>query len=267
MKKIFCVISHTHWDREWYAPLELFRNRLTDLFDRLLVILDKNPNYVFHMDSQTVVLEDYLAVRPEKRAILAEHIKNRRIMVGPWYLQNDFYLTSGESTIRNLLEGGKISAEFGGSGKIGYAPDQFGNISQLPQILDNFGIDNFVFGRGFSKFFRDEKGNICRKPSPTEFIWKGPDGTEMLAIHMRHWYNNAQRFSADIEKAYKYVRSIEECYNNEFTFTPYLLLMNGVDHLEPQADLLPILDEVQKKLDDGCLLYTSRTRRNCSLLS
>ena len=87
MKKVFCVISHTHWDREWYAPLELFRNRLTDLFDRLLIILEKNPDYVFHMDAQTVVLEDYLAVRPEKKAILMQHIKNRRIIVGPWYLQ------------------------------------------------------------------------------------------------------------------------------------------------------------------------------------
>lgn len=107
MKKVFCVISHTHWDREWYQPLELFRNRLTDLFDRLLIILEKNPDYVFHMDAQTVVLEDYLAVRPEKKAVLMQHIKNRRIIVGPWYLQNDFYLTSGESTVRNLIEGKK----------------------------------------------------------------------------------------------------------------------------------------------------------------
>ena len=257
MKKVFCVISHTHWDREWYAPLELFRNRLTDLFDRLLIILEKNPDYVFHMDAQTVVLEDYLAVRPEKKAILMQHIKNRRIIVGPWYLQNDFYLTSGESTVRNLLEGKKLTTEFGASGGIGYAPDQFGNISQLPQILDNFGIHNFVFGRGFSEYYRDAEGKVQRKPSPTEFIWKGADGTEALAIHMRHWYNNAQRFSADIDKAYKYVESIAACFDNEFTFTPYLLLMNGVDHLEPQADLLPILEEVQKKLpeDEAIMQY------------
>ncbi len=49
MKKVFCVISHTHWDREWYAPLELFRNRLTDLFDnRLLIILEKIPIMYSH---------------------------------------------------------------------------------------------------------------------------------------------------------------------------------------------------------------------------
>ncbi len=249
--KVFCVISHTHWDREWYAPLEVFRHRLVDLFDSLLDIIKEYPNYVFHMDAQTVVLEDYLAVRPSKRDELIKHIQNRRIMVGPWYLQNDFYLTSGEATIRNLLEGDKLCKEFGGKGNIGYAPDQFGNISQLPQILRGFGYDNFVFGRGFSEYTLGDNEELCRKPSPTEFIWKGPDGSEVLAIHMRHWYNNAQRFSTDIEMSYRFLKSIEKNFDNEFTFTPYYLLMNGVDHLQPQENLLPILEKLQSKLDQN----------------
>ena len=250
-KKYFCVISHTHWDREWYAPLEIFRTRLVDLIDRLLIILEKHPEFVFHLDAQTVVLEDYLTVRPEKKALLKEHIAHRRIVVGPWYLQNDFYLTSGEATVRNLLEGQKLCREFGASGKIGYAPDQFGNISQLPQILDNFGIDNFVFGRGFSEFVKNANGGLDRQPSPTEFVWEGADGTKVLAVHMRHWYNNAQRFSADIDKAEKLLRSIVGCFENEYTLTPYYLLMNGVDHLEAQDNLLEVIDGVQARLKEG----------------
>ena len=250
-QKVFCVISHTHWDREWYSPLELFRHRLVDLFDRLLIILEEHPQYVFHMDAQTVVLEDYLTVRPDKKELLKKLIADRRIMVGPWYLQNDFYLTSGEATVRNLLEGDKLCTEFGSKGEIGYAPDQFGNISQLPQILDNFGIDNFVFGRGFSDYVRNAEGGLDRVPSPTEFIWQGADGTKVLAIHMRHWYNNAQRFPADLEKSLKYLKSIENAFDNEYTLTPYLLLMNGVDHLEAQPDLLEVLDGLQQKLDHG----------------
>ena len=69
--KIFCVISHTHWDREWYMPLEQFRHRLVDMMDRLLDILAEQLEYIFHLDAQTVVLEDYLAVRPENRAVLS----------------------------------------------------------------------------------------------------------------------------------------------------------------------------------------------------
>ena len=150
--KYFCVVSHTHWDREWYMPLEWFKLKLVDLIDHLLATLEKYPAYIFHLDAQTVVLEDYLEYRPSRRETLRRYITEGRLVVGPWYLQNDFYLTSGESTIRNLLEGRRIAASFGNCGKVGYAADQFGNISQLPQILNNFGLDNFVFGRGLADY-------------------------------------------------------------------------------------------------------------------
>lgn len=248
--KYFCVISHTHWDREWYMPLELFRLKLVDLMDRCLETLEKYPEFIFHLDAQTIVLEDYLDFRPSRRTLLEKYITEGRLVVGPWYLQNDFYLTSGEATIRNLLEGHKIAHAFGFCSKVGYAPDQFGNISQLPQILANFGIDNFIFGRGISHHEYNEKGELHRIPNPTEFIWQGADGTEALAIHMAHWYNNAQRFPANIDNAKLLIDIIEGSFK-DIAVTPYLLLMNGVDHLEAQDDLLPILEEVDKVIGEG----------------
>lgn len=62
--KYFCVVSHTHWDREWYMPLERFKLKLVDLIDHLLATLEKYPAFIFHLDAQTVVLEDYLEYRP-----------------------------------------------------------------------------------------------------------------------------------------------------------------------------------------------------------
>ena len=193
--KYFCVVSHTHWDREWYMPLEWFKLKLVDLIDHLLATLEKYPAYIFHLDAQTVVLEDYLEYRPSRRETLRRYITEGRLVVGPWYLQNDFYLTSGESTIRNLLEGRRIAASFGNCGKVGYAADQFGNISQLPQILNNFGLDNFVFGRGLADYEVGPQGEVITKTTPSEFIWEGADGSRVLAVHMAFWYNNAQRFS------------------------------------------------------------------------
>ena len=64
--KKYCIISHTHWDREWYLPLENFRMRLVDLIDNLLDILRKDKEYRFHLDAQTIVLDDYLEIRPER---------------------------------------------------------------------------------------------------------------------------------------------------------------------------------------------------------
>ena len=110
---VLCVISHTHWDREWYMPLEQMRLRLVDLIDRCLALLEREPTYIFHLDAQTVVLEDYLAIRCDRRERSARMIADGRLSVGPWYLQNDFYLTSGEATVRDLLEGTRLAESFG----------------------------------------------------------------------------------------------------------------------------------------------------------
>lgn len=242
MNKVFCVISHTHWDREWYEPLEKFRFRLVDLMDNLLEVLGNYPEYIFHLDAQTIVLEDYLEIRPYKMELLKKYIKEGRMLVGPWYVQNDFYLTSGEATIRNLIIGSKMAEDMGKCTWVGYTPDQFGLISQLPQILKGFNMDNCIFGRGYT-FFKKVDGQLKQESKPAELIWEGADGSKVLAVHMPYWYNNAQRFSEDISKSLKLLEMIEKNFEN-IALTPYLLLMNGVDHLEAQENLLPILDKV-----------------------
>jgi len=252
MEKKLRVISHTHWDREWYMPFEQFKLKLVDLIDTCLKILQDDPEFIFHLDAQTVVLEDYLEIRPYRKDLIIKYVKEKRLVIGPWYLQNDFYLTSGESTIRNLLYGMQMCREFGDYCKVGYAPDQFGNISQLPQILRNFDIDNFVFGRGLTYYDEDNDGNLKQIPHPVEFKWVGPDGSFLTTVHMKTWYNNAQRFSKEIQKAKllaeSAVRGLEK-----YQISPYFLLMNGVDHLEPQDDLTEILTSLNiGVLEEGC---------------
>src|SRR5512142_3451767 len=121
------VVSHTHWDREWYQTFQPFRLRLVDLIDHLLDTLDTDSSFRhFHLDSQTIVLEDYLQIRPHARARLEKHIREGRIAVGPWYQLNDEFLVSGESTVRSLLVGHRLAAKYGPVTKVGYLPDQFG---------------------------------------------------------------------------------------------------------------------------------------------
>ena len=249
-----CVISHTHWDREWYMSLELMKLRLVDLIDHCLDILEENPSYRFHLDAQIVVLEDYLSIRAEREQELKKYISEGRLLVGPWYLQNDFYLTSGEATVRNLLVGKKVAERFGNCQKVGYAPDQFGNISQLPQILNNFDIDNFIFGRGYAQGFKNEDGREQMLPLPLEFVWEGADESKVLAVHMALWYNNVQRFSENMEKSKKLVLRSVNAMKNRTQF-PYYLLMNGVDHLEAQENLLPLLSELQQHLPDDMEIH------------
>ena len=61
------IVQETHWDREWYLPFQEFRAKLVLLMDKLLEILKVDPAYKnFTLDGQTIPLEDYLEVRPEK---------------------------------------------------------------------------------------------------------------------------------------------------------------------------------------------------------
>lgn len=256
MKKEFCVISHTHWDREWYLNFEQFRIKLVELIDRLLDILDKDEEYVFHLDAQTIVLEDYLEIKPYQKEKLTAYIKEGRILVGPWYVQNDFYLTSGESTIRNLIIGSRMADYYGCNTPIGYMPDQFGLISQMPQILNGFGITESIFGRGYN-FVELRDGVLHPEKKSCELTWEGADGSELFSVLMPYWYNNAQRFSADVAQSTALVNGIESSFEG-VAKTPYLLLMNGVDHLEAQEDLMPILEQVNDQLDNGSLVKQTR---------
>jgi len=102
------VVSHFHWDREWYRTFQAYRARLVDAVDSVLDLVAKDDGYRFVLDGQAVLIDDYLAVRPERRDALARAIADGRIAVGPWYVQPDSLLPSGESLIRNLLRGRSI---------------------------------------------------------------------------------------------------------------------------------------------------------------
>ena len=86
------LVSHTHWDRAWYCTFQEYRVRLVRLVDRLLDILEDDPEFlVFMLDGQMSVLEDYLEVRPDRAARLQRLCLEGRMQVGPWYvLADDF---------------------------------------------------------------------------------------------------------------------------------------------------------------------------------
>ena len=95
-------ISNTHWDREWRFSAQRTRYMLAYLLDMLLDILEKEPEFKhFHLDSQTLPIQDYLEVYPDKAGVLRQHISDGKLAVGPWYCLPDEFCVSGESLIRN----------------------------------------------------------------------------------------------------------------------------------------------------------------------
>ena len=168
--------SGTHWDREWYQPFQGYRHRLVNTLNELIDVLEKDPEFkVFHLDGQTVVLEDFLEIEPDKKARLEKLIGEGRLVVGPWYVMPDEFLLSGESLIRNLMRGFKIARDWGTEPwKYGYMCDIFGHIAQMPQIFNGFGIQYALLGRGTNEH-----------TTPAHFLWKSPDGSGCITFKLQ----------------------------------------------------------------------------------
>src|SRR3954470_8745803 len=97
----FHLIPHTHWDREWYLPQSVFLPRLVLALDDLLDRLGSDPDFTFLLDGHTVLLEDYLQVRPERTSQVSDLVRGGQLQVGPWYVLADELIPAGESLIRN----------------------------------------------------------------------------------------------------------------------------------------------------------------------
>jgi mannosylglycerate hydrolase len=166
------IVSHAHWDREWRYPIWQTRKDLEEMFSTLIELLETEPRYkCFVTDSQVVMLEDYLQMRPQDEDRIKALVQSDRLKIGPWYTLPEYYPIDGECIVRNLLKGDRVCRKFGGPMKVGYTTFGWGQPSQLPQIYKSFGIDTVLGGKNLDS----------SRTKYNEFIWEGADGTKVLA--------------------------------------------------------------------------------------
>lgn len=245
-RKIF-IMNGTHWDREWYYPFQWFRFSLVATFDAILAIMDRDPDFRFVFDGQTIVLEDYYEIRPEMREKIEKYAREGRLRIGPWYVMPDENLVSGESLVHNLLRGRKISHEHGVEPmKDGYVVDCFGHTAQMAQIFSRFGLIHATLGRGAN-----------RKNTPAHFIWQSPDGTKLLAfklsdrdgygiLTMLAWYMPDDPEEVD--------RRLKEMVDSEFerSDVPVVFLLDAHDHRRPNEIDKDVIIPALKRLYPDC---------------
>lgn len=248
MKPTYYIVSHTHWDREWYKTFEQFRSMLVRMVDDLLDLLEREPRFAhFTLDGQTVVLDDYLAVRPEREGDLRRFVAEGRLVVGPWYVLPDEFLVSGEATVRNLLTGTARARQFGGGMNVGYIPDSFGHIAMMPAILRGFGIDSAMLYRGFG----GEPGQ-----ETSEYRWEAPDGSKVLLCHLfRNGYSTGYFHDDSAEEICRRFAKIKEELDERST-TSRRLMLNGGDHHWPDPHLPDTLDLLRRTFDAEILHST-----------
>jgi hypothetical protein len=231
------LVTHTHWDREWYRPFQAFRARLVDAVDRVLELCAADPGYRFLLDGQSIALEDYAEIRPARVAELRADIAEGRIAIGPWYVQPDSLLPGGESHVRNLLEGRRAGEAFGPVSRVGYTPDSFGHPAQFPQLFGGFGIRAFVYWRGHG----NEIDGL-----PAEYDWVAPDGTRLLACHLgKGYFAAATDPRADAEaSAARIAGAAKELAAR--TKSGAILLLNGIDHALPEPKTAAIAEAASR---------------------
>ncbi|MBK6562466.1 glycoside hydrolase family 38 C-terminal domain-containing protein [Candidatus Amarobacter glycogenicus] len=223
MSRTVYVVPHCHWDREWYQPHELFRWRLVQMIDELLDHMEQHPEYrCFNLDGQSIVIDDYLDLRPENEGRLRALIESGRIVIGPWWVQPDEFLPSGESHIRSFQKGIRFAERLGGSLRVGHCADQFGHIAQMPQLMKQLGLTSACLWRGVSDAIPG-----------WSFWWEAPDGTRLPVLYLRNSYSSGWRLPKEpedlLERVHRQERDLAEGLPAVF--------MNGTDHsrMEPHV--------------------------------
>ena len=221
------VVSHTHWDREWYHTSDVFQQRLVSLVDALL----ERPTDAssFLLDGQAVLLEDYLAIRPERAPLLHAQLRAGTLEAGPWYVLADNLIPSGEAIVRNLEAGRRVLARFSVTPtRVAYCPDTFGHPSALPTIAQGFGFDVAIVWRGMG-------GRT--HPSTDTVWWRGADDACVLAHHLPpdgYEFGSSLPLDAEMSRArWLQIRDVLVRRNH----CGVMLLLNGADHHAAQPDV------------------------------
>lgn len=252
------LFSGTHWDREWYQTFQGFRFRLVKMIDGLIDGLENDETFgVFHLDGQTIALEDYLEIMPQNKARLESLIKSGRIIIGPWYCMPDELLLSGESLIKNLQKGFLNARKYGVEPlKYGYMCDMFGHIAQMPQIFKGMGINHALLGRGTNEH-----------TTPAHFIWEGIDGSTVIAFKLAD-QNGYGNFTAEIllqetdtsdlpddvlEERIKKLIDYEISRSN----IPVVMLIDALDHAFFHPDTERYIRIIKKLYPEASVHHTS----------
>src|SRR4051794_27644248 len=209
-------------------------------------MLERDLSYArFLLDGQTAVLDDYLEVRPDAEAALTRLAAAGRLSVGPWMVLMDEFMVSGETMVRDLQFGIARGAQLGGVMDVGYLPDMFGHVAQMPQLLALAGFDHAVVWRG-----------VPASVEHNAFWWEAPDGSRVRAEYLYGSYSNGRDIPDDAKhlvlRAADYEAELGPARVGES-----MLLMNGTDHQMPQPWLGRVVAEANAVQDDYEFVVTS----------
>ena len=238
------VVSHTHWDREWYHTAARFRQRLVPLLDAVLERTVEGESFL--LDGQAITLLDYLTVRPDREQALGARLRSGALEAGPWFVLADNLIPSGEAILRNLEAGRRVLRRFGAAAPpVAYCPDTFGHPAALPAVAAGYGFPVAIVWRG--------AGGTAH-PASDAFRWESADGSSVVVHHLPpdgYEYGSALPAAADAAATrWRRMHAVLARRNR----TGVVLLLNGADHHALQPDVGDAVDALRKVAADEATL-------------
>lgn len=167
------AMGHCHIDSAWLWPYEETIRKCGRSWVTVIRLMEKNPEFVFTC-SQAQQFEWVKSWYPGLFSQIQRYVKKGQfIPVGGTWVEMDGNLPSGESMVRQFLEGQRFfNQEFGIYCKEFWLPDTFGYSAQLPQIMQGCGISNFLTQK--------LSWNLVNTFPHNTFFWEGIDGSRVL---------------------------------------------------------------------------------------
>ncbi|XP_056138138.1 alpha-mannosidase 2C1 [Lampris incognitus] len=167
------AMGHCHIDSAWLWPYDETIRKCGRSWVTVIRLMESNPEFVFTC-SQAQQFHWVKSCYPGLFSQIQHYVKNGRfIPVGGTWVEMDGNLPSGESMVRQFLEGQRFfHQEFGIYCKEFWLPDTFGYSAQLPQIMQGSGISNFLTQK--------LSWNLVNVFPHSTFFWEGLDGSHVL---------------------------------------------------------------------------------------
>ncbi|XP_008941963.1 PREDICTED: alpha-mannosidase 2C1, partial [Merops nubicus] len=167
------AVGHCHIDSAWLWPYEETIRKCARSWVTVLRLMECNPELTFAC-SQAQQFEWVRSWYPGLYAQIRDFVvKGQFIPVGGTWVEMDGNLPSGESMVRQFLQGQRFFQEqFGRLCSEFWLPDTFGYSAQLPQLMRGCGIRRFLTQK--------LSWNLVNTFPHHTFFWEGIDGSRVL---------------------------------------------------------------------------------------
>ncbi len=238
MKFIVHYVSHTHYDAEVFLTRDETFELGYSILAGALSAMRQNPGFKFAID-QTCYIEPFLKAYPELRNEFEQRITTGQLEVTCGMLaMPDVNIPSGESFIRQVQAGKRwCKTELGVDIKTGWLLDTFGQHPQIPQLMAKCGFDRNLFQR------------LGDTDSPTEYWWKGIDGTELFCHWMRASYAVLYGAPKTLPEFHKFVHTRLDQLKKHAQ-TPHILAVSGADLTPAEPHVAALFEEYNRTYDD-----------------